>query len=892
MKIQFDSNQDFQNQAIAAVISIFEGQTLKASSSNLSFQQADIGSQLSTAFSEKGVGNQLILNEEQILKNLHKTQTINNLPLSEALKGMNFSIEMETGTGKTYTYLRSIYELNKVYGFQKFVIVVPSVAIREGVWKNLSITHEHFQEIYQRPAVNSYIYDSKKISNLRSFATNNAIQILVLSIDSFTKDNNIINQMRENGIRPIEFIQSTKPIVIIDEPQNMETDIRRTAIESLNPLCTLRYSATHRNLYNQIYSLNPVKAYQLGLVKQIEVAGIVAEQNANTAFIEVEDVLFKSGQPIAKLKIIENTTTGVNQKSVTVGVGVDLYSLSKRREVYKDNFIVEEIDSDDKTIQFSGGIVLKKGQTNGGFTEEITKQLIDETVKKHFEKERLLKPLGIKVLSLFFIDRVANYRQYDEKGSPINGIYAKYFEESYNKYKKLTQDLFSFSAQEVHNGYFSQDKNRFKDTSGETKADNDTYSLIMKEKERLLDMNEPLRFIFSHSALSEGWDNPNVFQICTLAENKSEIRKRQQIGRGLRLPVDKEGRRVLDRGINVLTVLANETYKDFSEALQKEMEEDTGIVFPKDMIKNARDKKQIRRTKEFNLHPEFASMWNLIKQKTIYRVDYQTDTLIEKASLDINQLPPTQRPLLSIERAKLIITDKGIEASEITGRQISIKNQKYPVPDVYAYIQSRVNITRETIYKILQKSDRISDLLINPQAFLDGIVKIIKRNLEMLMTENIEYKAIEGNYYQMKMFFDQEIETYLTNLFPVKNLEKTLYDYILTDSNIEKTFAEACEKDENIKFYFKLPKKFKIPTPIGNYNPDWAVVFENNNDLTSRKIYFVAETKSEMDSTMLRIDESLKINCAKAHFATLPENENTFRYRQTTNLNSLLNDIV
>ncbi len=887
MKIQFDSNQDFQKQAIQAVVGLFEGQTLNGGNATLSFQQSNVGNQLSTAFTEKGVGNNLILTDEQILSNLHKIQIINNLPKTDSLKGLNFSIEMETGTGKTYTYLRTIYELYQTYGFQKFVIVVPSVAIREGVLKNLEITHSHFQELYQRPSINFYVYDSKKLSNLRSFATNNAIQILVLNIDSFTKDNNIINQKRENGIRPIEFIQATKPIVIVDEPQNMETDVRRNAIESLNPFCTLRYSATHRQLYNHIYSLNPVRAYQLGLVKQIEVDGIVAENNLNSAFIHVEDVLFKGGQPIAKLKIMENTATGVAQKSVTVGVGIDLYSLSKRREVYKHNFIVEELDSDDKTIQFSGGLLLKKGQTNGGFTQEITKQLIDETVKKHFEKERILKPLGIKVLSLFFIDKVANYRKYDDNGNNLNGIYADWFEESYKKYQKITNDLMPYEAKGVHNGYFSQDKNRFKDTSGETKADNDTYSLIMKDKERLLDLNEPLRFIFSHSALSEGWDNPNVFQICTLAENKSEIRKRQQIGRGLRLPVDKNGVRIMDKNINILTVLANESYIDFSAALQKEIEEDTGVQFPKEMIKNARDKKQIKRSKDFNLHPEFEKIWNLIKQKTIYRVDYQVDTLIEQASKRIKDLPPTQRPTLIIGRSKLLFTEKGIENTAITGKNIALKGQKYQIPDVYAYIQNRVNIKRETIFKILKKSDRIKDLLINPQIFLDNIVQILKRTLEILMTDKIEYKPVESSYYQMKMFFDEEIESYLTNLFPVTNAEKTLYNYIVTDSETEKQFAKSCESDENIKFYFKLPKKFKIPTPIGTYNPDWAVVFENDS-----KIYFVAETKSEMDLTMLRTDEGLKIKCAKAHFATSPENEQSLRYRQITDLKSLIGNEI
>jgi type III restriction enzyme len=521
MKLHFDSHQEYQNEAVRAITDLFEGQPLHGGDFEFSITSA--GEMLS----ENGVGNKLALTPDQVWQNVQHVQQRNDIKTeNKELQGMNFSVEMETGTGKTYVYLRSMYELNKLYGFKKFVIVVPSIAIREGVLKNLQITHEHFQTLYNNAQINYDVYDSKKVSNLRGFASNNAIQILVLNIDSFAKDENIINKPNDKltGKKPIEFIQSTNPIVIVDEPQNMETEIRKKAIQNLNPLCTLRYSATHTNLYNLVYSLNPVKAYDLGLVKQIEVDSVTSKNDFNNAFLQIEKITRTGNAIKAKIKIDINSPEGIKRKSVTVDKNnLELFSLSKENTKY-DGLKVYEIDYGNEQIELSNGVILKVGETQGGLNDGILKHMMQNTIEEHLKKERAHKNKGIKVLTLFFIDRVKNYRDYDADGNPIQGKFAEWFEEIYTKEiaKPAFKDIIPYSVEEVHNGYFSQDtKGRVKDTGGETQADDDTYKLIMQEKEKLLDTNTPLRFIFSHSALREGWDNPNVFQICTLNETKS-----------------------------------------------------------------------------------------------------------------------------------------------------------------------------------------------------------------------------------------------------------------------------------------------------------------------------------------------------------------------------------
>jgi len=904
MKLQFDKNQEYQLQAIKSVIDLFDGQPL--CNSDFEFSMADTNSG-SITFTEAGVGNNLALTEEELLANLNKVQRENELREDEispaieklwynedtSIKGVlegksvvtefpNYSVEMETGTGKTYVYLRSIYELNKVYGFKKFVIVVPSVAIREGVIKSLQITFDHFQEIYENQPADYKVYDSGRLTDLGNFAKSNAIQILVINIDSFTKDANVINQVRESGIKPIEYIQKSNPIVIIDEPQNMETDIRKRAIANLNPLFTLRYSATHKNLYNLVYKLDPVKAYDLGLVKQIEVDSVVARNDSSGAFISVDGFRMAKKSVTAKVSIFVNEKTGVQKKQVSAKVGDDLYMLSKNWDIYKDGYVINEIDADNQFIEFSSGQIVYKGQAVGGLTDQILREMVDATVENHFKKEKELHGKGIKVLSIFFIDRVANYREYDDAGNTIQGKYAEWFEESYAKWQNMPayRGLMSFKATEVHDGYFSQDKaGKYKDTkeTRTTKADDDTFNLIMRDKERLLDEKVPLRFIFSHSALREGWDNPNVFQICTLNETKSDIKKRQEIGRGLRLCVDQTGARNLDRAINRLTVIANESYDSFSKALQKEIEEDCGVKF-EGRIKNARARTSVRLKDKWMEDALFLELWEKIRAKTEYKVDYSTEELIANCVAALKAMPPIERPVIYREKnmAKFVRDEKG-KLIELGGEQKGskekiVKDNNYEIPDFIAYIQSKTELTRDTITQIVLISNRLGEIFNNPQLFMDSLVRMIKHEFDRIKINGIQYEKIAGQVYEMKLFESAEIEQYLENLIEVKKQAKTLYNYVAIDSlsSPERRFAQDCESRDDILFYVKLPRTFVVKTPIGPYNPDWALIKQEDGKET--KIYFVAETKdpkAAKDRTLLRDSERLKIACAEKHFEVI-----------------------
>lgn len=859
MKLHFDPNHQYQLDAVKSIIDIFEGQPLNQGAFGFSISE---NGQL---FNENGVGNRIVLSEKQILSNLQEVQKRNGFKnISEELDRMHFSVEMETGTGKTYVYIRTIYELNKKYGFKKFVIVVPSIAIREGALKNLEITFDHFQNLYDRIPVNFDVYNSRKVSGLRGFASSNAIQILVINIDSFAKDENVINRPNDKltGKKPIEFIQSASPIVIVDEPQNMETEIRKKAIENLNYSCTLRYSATHTNQYNLVYSLDPVKAYDLGLVKQIEVDSIVTENDFNDAFIKLEKVSATKTRTSARLTIDVNQKDGVARKTVSAKVGDDLYKLSKNREIYKQGYIINGIDVESGYISLSNGEDLFVGDSQGGMTDELMKFQIEKTVKEHLIKEKKYKDKGIKVLSLFFIDRVANYRQYDEAGNPVNGKFAKWFEESFMDISSRVayKGLIPFSVGEIHNGYFSQDKKgKFKDTqkTAKAKADIDIFKLIMKDKERLLSTEEPLRFIFSHSALREGWDNPNVFQICTLNETRSELKKRQEIGRGLRLSVDQSGYRIQDPVINKLTVIANESYEDFAKQLQNEIEDDCGVSF-KGRIKNRQKRKEVTYRKGFELDENFKSLWDKIKHHTKYKVMYETEELIEKASKALKYMREIKRPVIKSTKTSVKFDEGGING-DVVSSYSTLWDKTFQIPDILAYIQSKIGLTRSTILKILIKSDRLDDVIINPQLFLDNAVLEIKEVLNDLMVEGIKYEKIGNVEYEMRLFEDYEIHVNKLT-FIISKKEKTIYSNMVPlDSGVEYQFAKDCETREDIDFYFKLPYWFKIKTPIGNYNPDWALIKKNE-----KTVYFVAETKAENQE--LKTSEKRKIKCGRAHF--------------------------
>jgi len=857
MKLQFDANQDFQLDAINASVDLFKGQPAGASDFAYSKATSVGGTFLSV------VANNLILDEETILKNLQTIQKANNIEESKTLDGFNFSIEMETGTGKTYVYLRTIHELHRLYGFKKFIIVVPSLAIKEGVLKNLDITKEHFDMLYEKPVMNRIQFDPKKRSLSKNFATTNSLQIMVMNIDQFTRAGNIFYQQSDWGV-PAEFIKATRPIVIVDEPQNMETEIRKQAIANINPLCTLRYSATHTVKYNQIYRLDPVSAYDKGLVKRIEVDGITEAENFNQAYIEVKSIKRQTNRIIAKLKIDVNAKEGVLRKDVNVKVGDNLFEKSNRRDLYKDGFIVSEIDAE--SIGFNNGLVFSIGQKQGGLTDEIMKYEIESTVRNHFDKELHLRDKGIKVLSLFFIDRVANYRSY-ENDRDVKGKLALWFEETYEKLRTQAKykGLLEYKADSVHDGYFAQDKKgNWKDSSEgrDTKDDDTTYHLIMRNKERLLDASEPLRFIFSHSALREGWDNPNVFQICTLNETQSTLKKRQEIGRGMRLPVNSEGKRVFDTNINVLTVTANQHYEEFARQLQAEIETECGVKFDGGRIKDKNKKKQVKLTKNLVLDENFKALWDKIKHKTRYNVDYNTAELVKRASKRIKGFD-ISKPKLIKSKADIQITEDAVKAELTAQASKDLLSDIDNIPDILSYIQSKTRLTRDTICRILIESDRIEDIFVNPQQFMDKACAEINSVLNEMIVDGIKYEKIAGSYWDQMLFDNKELYSYLNDLFEVKKTEKTVYDYIQVDSLVERDFAGECETRNDIKFYFKLPFWFKIETPIGGYTPDWALVYEGD-----KKIYFVAETKgtSDINDQSLSNSEKYKIKCGKKHF--------------------------
>ncbi len=905
MKLQF-SHQDYQNKAVDAVVKVFDGQPLAKSDFALTGQSGSV-----TYAADGSIGNGLKLSDEQVLANVQAVQKANGLALSAELVAsvsdargagkevfcpLNFTIEMETGTGKTYTFIKTMYELNKLYGFKKFVVVVPSVAIREGTMKNLEITRSHFAADYASVPCVPILYDSSNLTELGHFAQSDALSVLVINIDSFTKDNNKIKQKGERAFAPIEYIQSVNPMVIVDEPQNFETDVRRRALMDLNPLCTLRYSATHKNPYNLLYSLNPVQAYDLGLVKQIEVDGVQADEDHNEAFVELVSIDAKSKGITAKVRMDVNDRTGPKRKELTLKLGEDLFKESAGRDVYQDGYILNEIRADEGEIEFSGGRVLRVNQAQGGLTDDVMKFQIERTVAAHFAKLKNVQPIGVKVLSLFFIDKVANYRAFDEDGNRVAGKFEVWFEEAFNQYASMPKyrGLIPHAASAVHDGYFSGDKKGkgakaktvWVDTSGMLAKDDSTYQLIMKEKERLLSAAEPLQFIFSHSALREGWDNPNVFQICTLNETRSAMKKRQEIGRGLRLCVNKNGERVQDKRVNVLTVIPNESYEAFAKALQQEIEEETGVSFEK-RVKNARAKAIVSRKKDLSLQDQalFKAIWEKISYQTRYRVRLDTPRLIAecvKALGDLSQYPKVKPPKIRADKAKIIMRADGVEGVHTATNDTDAVMYGTTLPDVYAYIQNRVHLSRTTLFAILDRSERMGELLVNAQAFLDLAISAIRTCLQTLMVEGIEYHTINGRRYEMSLF-DGEIETYLSSVYPPADdelttpIDKTLlqaqplgddkqpagaaFACVLSDSNTESQFAHDCTVDDRVKFFFKLPGKFKIPTPLGTYNPDWAVVLENDS-----RVYFVAETKSTTVKANRRPAENLQIACGRKHF--------------------------
>jgi len=884
LKLHFENNLSYQNKAISSIVDIFEGQEICQSNFSVSRVKGDT---LGITENELGIGNRLELLDDEILANVQNIQLKNGLPQSKKLNNMDFSVEMETGTGKTYVYLKSIFELNKKYGFTKFIIVVPSIAIKEGTKKTLDITTQHFKSIFDNVNYDHFVYDSSNLEQVRDFATSSDIRIMVINIDAFRKSftdpskdtkANIIHRQNDklNGERPIDFIASTNPILIIDEPQSVDNTAKaKEAIEKLNPLCKLRYSATHIEKFNLMYKLDSIDAYEQKLVKQIEVANVKIDDSSNKAYIKLVSV--KANPRSAKVEIDITKNSNTSRKTISIKNGSDLYELSNGRDVYSGYTINDiYIEKGNEYIEFSNGESIGIGEVVGDVDDDSIKRLqIRKTIEEHLDKELRLTSKGIKVLSLFFIDRVANYRTYDEEGNPQKGKYARWFEEAYKeisqkrKYKTLFEDVdISIDVEKIHDGYFAQDKNgKLKDSTGKNKDDESAFDKIMKNKEKLLGFSEPLRFIFSHSALKEGWDNPNVFQICTLNETASVMKKRQEIGRGLRICVNQDGQRVYGHEINTLTVMANESYEEFAKSLQQEFEQE-GLKFDinKLNIKDANNRKLVTLNKEVLLSDDFKELWERVKYKTTYRVDFDIDNLVNICAEKIaNELTIGKIKYL-YSKAKNKITKVGVEVDlDSVKEQFSdVEIIDYELPDIITYLQNETNLTRKNIVDILIKSGKLESFKNNPQKFIDGAIKIIKKTMSIFIVDGIKYQKIGADsYFAQECFEEQELYGYLSKNMIENRENKSIYNYTVYDSDVEKGFARSFNENDNVKLFTKLPSWFKINTPLGGYNPDWAVLIEKDNE---EKLYFVVESKGSLFTDDLRDTEEAKIKCATKHF--------------------------
>jgi len=995
MKLHFEANLDYQLQAIEAVCDLFRGQEVCRTEFTVTMKRPDpIGTDLfpgtqpeqltlGVAETDLGIGNRLTLLDEQLLQNLREVQLRGGLAPSSVLTSGDFTVEMETGTGKTYVYLRTIFELNKRYGFTKFVIVVPTVAIKEGVYKSLQITEEHFKGIYAGVPVDFFLYDSAELGQVRNFATSSNIQIMVVTVGAINKKdvNNLYKDSEKTGgEKPIDLIKATRPILIVDEPQSVDGGLKgagKTALEAMNPLCTLRYSATHTDKHHMVYRLDALDAYERKLVKQIEVAAATVEDAHNKAFVRLVATSNKRGSISAKVELDVKTATGVKRQEVTVSDGDDLQQTTQR-DIYAD-FRVGEISTakgeEFLELRYPGGeVFLKPGQAYGDVDAlAVQREMIRRTIREHLDKEKLLRPKRIKVLSLFFIDAVERYRQYDADGNPVKGVYAQIFEEEYRRLAKHPDYVSLFkevdldhAASEVHDGYFSIDKKGNWSDTAENNAGNRenaerAYNLIMKDKEKLLSFSTPLKFIFSHSALKEGWDNPNVFQICTLREMGTERERRQTIGRGLRLCVNQEGERVRGFEVNRLTVIATESFEQFAENLQKEIEADTGIRFgvlephqfaaiavatadgahaplgvdqstalwdhlkaaghvdakgkvqdslkialkegtlklPEAFeaqraqiievlrkvcgrldVKNADERKEVPLRKGADgkavyLSDEFKALWDRIKHQTTYRVQFDNAKLLDDCIAALKKAPPIAKARLQWRKADIAIGKAGVEASEKQGATTVVLDETdIELPDLLTDLQDRTQLTRRSIINILTGSGRLDDFKRNPQQFIEQTAEIINRCKRLALVDGIKYQKIgDDRFYAQELFEQEELTGYLKNM--LLDTRKSIYEHVVYDSTPERDFADALEKNDAIKLYVKLPGWFKVPTPLGTYNPDWAVLVEEDG---MQRLYLVVETKSSLFTDDLRDKESAKIECGKAHFGALAVGENPARY--------------
>ena len=1009
MKFKFKIQQ-YQTDAVESTVSVFAGQPSKT---NAQYRR-DLGKQkqqLKAEFEEDYVGYRnadVELNANQLLENIHHQQVQNDIPLSKSLAATNglgacsLDVEMETGTGKTYVYIKTMFEMNKRFGWSKFIVVVPSIAIREGVYKSFTMLEEHFMELYGKKA-RYFIYNSANLTQIDSFSSDASINVMIINVQAFNtsfkegaanKEARIIYSKRDDfqSRRPIDVIAANRPIIIMDEPQKMEGEATQRALRNFKPLFVLNYSATHKTSHNCIYALDAYDAYKQRLVKKIQVKGITVQNLLGTqSYIYFDSIILsKNHAPVVRLEIEVKGATATRRQLCKFEQGDSLFAISQL-PAYKD-FVITEINPLTNTVYFQNGKQLRQGEVMGDVSEKAIQLIqIRETIKSHFEKERALFQQGIKTLSLFFIDEVANYKSYDADGNEVQGPLWKMFEDEYNRYLNDNLTLFEddyqkylrrFTAAQVHNGYFSIDKKghsidsevkRGKDTSDDISA----YDLILKNKERLLSFDEPTRFIFSHSALREGWDNPNVFQICTLRHANSSTAKRQEVGRGLRICVDNDGNRMDKERLgdavhdtNKLTVIANENYSSFVDALQKETKDtlrerptqatvdyfkgvtvkvgvekhtiseqeaasivsylfdndyidekgnilqdyhtdmEKGTLAPMskklqpieeqvhkliqsifdpaaldDMVEDANGKAEVvnERLNDNAEKKEFKALWNEINHRYVYTVHYDSEELIQKAIAAINSE-------LNVTQLKYVVTTgtQGDDELDFTGEQstrtkemrdVSTSNVPY---DLVGDIAKAATLTRRTVTRVLKGIQRSKLYMFknNPEEFIRKVSHIIREQKATMIVEHISYNRTE-NQYDSDIFTKEKSRQTVDKAYEAK---KHILDYVFPDSQGERTFAEDLDKADEVCVYAKLPRSFQIPTPVGNYAPDWAIAFSDNMGI--KHVFFIAETKGSMDSMQLKGVEKAKIDCAKKLFNNL--STSNVRYHEVDSYQALL----
>jgi len=859
MKFKFSNNLEHQQKAIEAIVGIFD-------TGRNSERSVEFGFELRGAVSV--VANELEMDEMQIRKNVKRIQGENNIEMDSRLRRndntgngnlSDFSIEMETGTGKTYVYLRTIFELNQKYGLKKFIILVPNVAIREGVLKTIEQTKEHFRELYGMN-FGSFAYDSNKLTRVREFAQSLDVQIMIMTIQSFNSDNTVMRQTpdRFNGESPLNLVAATRPVVIMDEPQNMESELAKSSIGDLNALFRLRYSATHRELHNLMYRLTPAEAYRRGLVKKIRVFGVKADDAGSFVF-RVQEIGAKNGvSPKAKVILEVQRADGTfGPKEITIKAGDDLARKTKN-DAYAE-LLVNDVDARHNRVELSDG---KYYQLEAEVEDKVAifRTQIRETIKAHFDKQDELGDRA-KVLSLFFIDKVDNYM-------PADGLIRSIFTEEFEKLKANYARFANVAVLDVHRGYFASKKEHgqkvYHDTKGDSKMDKEAYDLIMKDKERLLSFEEKVSFIFSHSALKEGWDNPNIFQICTLRETNSLMKKRQEIGRGLRLPVDVAGTRIINEPtVSVLTVVANESYREYVSKLQKEFN-DSGYTDVPEAEDGREGKVPVKVMRKLIDSEDFKQLWERINKRTKYNIELNTETLIANAIQKINELDVSNL-VVTVEKVDVFFDQNGkvetVYGSTAAGTRL---DRDIRIGNIVDRIARETGITRKTAFGMLSSVENIDLLFENPEEYIRSVVMIVRHSLQdLLINEGLRYMPT-GDLWEVDLFGDFEA-------LPSKSLEsaKSAYDRVVFDSNGEKQFAVSLEHSSNVKVYAKLPRGFFVDTPLGNYTPDWAIVWSPNEGTGgSEKLYLVRETKFGYPDWQrdLSLSERLKIACGEKHF--------------------------